>query len=302
MVAAALPALLAAVQPTAAPEPAAGPAIGTEIFISTDSEDTDVARIALDFDLRRRDEDDHLGVRLEQAWYRPAGGEEESRQRVFLRAADTIGDWQWRARIGTDGDTVIGALSVNDNARIRKELFVERDLVETRQGLDRGIYSTFVGAAADLPADDRNVFGALVGVQDFTGDNVRLHLRGSYIHLVKPDWGLSLQLRGRYFSNSAPREFDYYSPRWYAELLPVVQLRRFVRGWELVGAAGYGAQRGSDSDWRESRFLHARFRSPQRSRWAVHGAFTYTNQPSVTGTSDSGYSYVQFTFGLSRRF
>jgi hypothetical protein len=287
--------LAAAEEPRAAtPDQAAG----TELFYSSDSDGTQVVRAALNFDLRHKSENDHLGISVEKAWYDPAKAPGQSRERVFLRAAGTEAGWQGRARIGTDGDNVIGSVSVNDTSRFRKEVFVERDIVETRQGLEKGLYSTFAGAAIDLPADDRNIFTALAGIQEFTGDNLRLHLRGSYIHVAKPEWGLSAQLRGRYLSNSDPREFDYYSPRWFAEILPVAQLRRFVSGWQLVGAAGLGIQRDSESDWRPSRYAHARFRSPERKRWSVTGAVTYTNTPSLSGSAASGYSYVQMSVGV----
>ena len=279
------------------------PAVGTEVFYSSDSDETEVARAALDFGLRDSGDTRSIGVRIERARYNPGDRGWESRDRVFLHGAEKFGNWQLRGRVGTDGDSVIGGLSLNDDARFRKEFFVERDIVETPQGLDLGLYSTFAGAAVDLPLDERNVFTALAGVQAFTGDNVRLHLRGNYIHVVKPKLGLSAQLRGRYFRSSDPGEFDYYSPRWHAEVLPVVQMRRFVGGWELLGAAGLGVQRDSGSDWRGSRYAHARFRSPRAgSDWSLNGAVTYTNTPSITGTPRSGYSYLQFTLGVSRRF
>ncbi|MET1111871.1 MAG: hypothetical protein ABWX67_10140 [Allosphingosinicella sp.] len=279
------------------------PAVGTEAFYSADSDRTEVARVALDVGLRDAGDTRSIGLRVERARYNPGDRGWESRDRIFLTGAETLGKWQLRARVGTDGDSVIGGVSLNDKAKFRKEFFVERDIVETPQGLDRGLYSTFAGAAVDLPVDDRNVFTALAGVQSFTGDNVRLHLRASYIHVVKPKLGLSAQLRGRYFRSSDPGEYDYYSPRWYAEVLPVAQMRRFVGGWELLGAAGLGVQRDSGSGWRASRYAHARFRSPRAaSDWSLNGAVTYTNTPSVTGTPRSGYRYVQFTLGVSRRF
>lgn len=279
-----------------------GRAAGAELFYSTDSDGTQIVRAAANFDVRHVSQDDHLGLSLERAWYRPANAPAQSRERAFVRAAGD-GDWQWRARVGTDGDTLIGFASINDRSRFRKEFFVERDIVETRQGLERGLYATFAGAGVDLPADERNIFTALIGAQEFTGDNLRLHLRGSYIHVLKPEWGLSAQVRGRYFSNSRPREFDYYSPRWFAEALPVVQLRRVTRtGWELIGAAGLGLQRDAESDWRQARYAHARFRSPSASSWAINGAVTYTNTPSLTGSASAGYSYVQFNLGVSRSF
>jgi len=292
--------------PVPAPAPSAAPsrpAVGTEIFYASDSDGTEVVRAALNVDLRNAGENDHIGFSLEKAWYHPANSGDESRERAFVTAAGERGKWQWHARVGTDGDNVIGSMSLNDTRPLRKEFFVERDIVETRQGLQRGIYATFLGAALDLPADDRNTFTALAGVQKFTGDNVRLHLRGSYIHILKRDLGLSVQLRGRYFTNSDPREFDYYSPRWFAEMLPVVQVRRFIGGWELLGVGGIGAQRDSNSEWRQSRFAQFRVRSPMRaSKWSMNGALTYTNTPAFTATSDSGYSYLQVSLGISRRF
>jgi hypothetical protein len=283
-------------------EPRLPPAVVTDVFYSSDSDRSEVTRAAIELGMGDPRDERSIGIRVERARYNPAGRGWESRERVFVRGAEKLGDWQLRARVGTDGDSLIGTLSLNDEAKFRKEFFIERDVVETRQGLDRGLYSTFVGGAVDLPVDDRNVFTALAGVQDFTGDNVRLHLRGSYIHVVNPDKGLSVQLRGRYFRSSRPREFDYYSPRWYAEALPVVQMRRFIRGWELLGAVGLGVQRDSGTDWRGSRYLHARFQTPRRSSWSINGAVTYTNTPSITGSPRSGYSYVQGTLGLSKRF
>jgi hypothetical protein len=284
-------------------EPGARPAAGGEFFYSSDSDETEVVRSALNFDLINFSQDRYFGVSLERASYNPSGAGWQSRERIFLRAANEIVGWQLRARVGTDGDTIIGAISANDRSPFRKEFFVERDLVETRQGLKRGIYSTFAGAAVDLPVDERNTFTALAGLQTFTGSNHRTHLRGSYIHVLRPELGLSAQLRARYFHSSDPGEFDYYSPRWYAEVLPVLQVRRFLGGWELLGAGGLGAQRDSHTEWRSSHYAHVRFRSPQgSSSWALNGALTYTNTPSATSNSQSGYSYIQLLLGASRRF
>jgi hypothetical protein len=278
-------------------------AAGGELFYSSDSDDTEIVRAAAEFDLRHQGEARRLGVRVEKAWYDFAGAETDRRERVFLQAADTAGNWSWQARVGTDGHTVIGALSAHDDAPVRKEVFLERDVVETPQGLARGLYSTFAGAAIDLPADERNVFTALAAVQAFTGDNVRFHLRGNYVHVIEPELGLSVQLRGRYFRSSHPGEFDYYSPKWYAQVLPVVQMRRFVDGWQLLAAAGIGAQRDSASSWRRAGYAHARFRSPPNAaNWSVTGEATYTQSPSDSAASGPGYSYLQTRIGVLRRF
>jgi hypothetical protein len=220
--------------------------------------------------------------------------------RVYVRLADSAGKWKWSATVGTDGHTVLGSASIHNEAALRQEYFVEREILETPTGLTRRIYYTFGGAALDLPAGERDSFTVFAGLQKFSGRNLRTHLRGTFVHVVKPDWGLSVQLRTRWFRSSHPHEFDYYSPRWYAEVLPVVQVRRFVGGWQLLGAAGYGAQRDSDSGWRASRYLNARVTSPAFQKgWAVNAAATYSNTPVSTGLV---YRYTQFSLGLTKAF
>lgn len=276
-------------------------AAGGEVFVSSDSDETTVVRTAIDLDLRNQGPERRLGVRLEKAWYDPVDSGTRERERVFIQAADRAVGWNWSARIGTDGESVIGAASAHDSSRFRKEFFIERDIVETQQGLDREIYSTLAGAAIDLPASERTVFTALAGVQEFTGDNVRFHLRGNAVHVLDPEIGLSAQLRGRYFHNTEPGEFDYYSPGWYAQVLPVAQIRRFVSGWELVAAGGLGLQRDSKSDWRRSDYAHVRFRSPPKPRnWLVQGELTFTNAPSDSAAAGAGYHYFQTRLSVLR--
>lgn len=279
---------------------AASPAVGMDVFYSTDAEDTEVLKTGIIFDLRRSGPEKYLGIMVQRARFEPLGQDGKTMERVFVRAADSLGKWKWNATAGTDGRTVLGSAAIHDEAKFRKEFFIEREIVETPVGISRRIYYTFAGASIDLPVDDRNIFTAFAGAQEFTGDNVRLHLRGNYVHVVKPDWGLSAQLRGRYFHSTEPREFDYYSPRWYAEVLPVVQVRRFVDGWQLLGALGYGAQRDSESKWRSSRYVNARFTSPRVSKdWAVTGNAVYTSTPVATGNT---YGYFQFNLGLVKAF
>jgi hypothetical protein len=299
-----VPAVAAALSAAAsAQELPHAPAAGAEVFVSTDSDKTTVLRTAIDFDLRNKGPERRLGIRLEKAWYDPVDSGTRERERVFLQAADVTGGWNWSARVGTDGKSVIGAASAHDSARIRKEFFIERDIVETRQGLDRSIYSTFLGAAVDLPASERTVFTVLAGVQEFTGENVRFHLRGNAVHVVDQEIGLSAQLRGRYFRSTQPGEFDYYSPRWYAQILPVAQIRRFVGGWELLGAGGIGLQRDSSSDWRRSDYAHVSVRSPQNSQnWSIQGGLTFTNAPSDSAALDGSYRYFQTSLSVLKRF
>lgn len=275
-------------------------AAGVDVFYASDSDHTEVLKLGANLDWRWNGLDDHQGIRVEKAWFKPVGQRRRAMDRIYVRLADRTGKWTWNATAGTDGRTILGSAAIHNDARVRQEYFIEREIVETPVGLTRRIYYTFGGAALDLPADDRNNFTLFAGLQAFSGDNVRTHLRGTYVHVVEPNWGLSVQLRTRYFHSSVPHEFDYYSPRWYAEVLPVVQVRRFVGGWQLLGAAGLGRQRDADSGWRSSRYLNARVTSPAFQKgWAVSATATYSNTPVASGLV---YRYTQFSLGLTKAF
>ena len=81
--------------------------------------------------------------------------------------------------------------------------------------------------------------------------------------------------------------------------MPVLQLRRFVGGWQYVLAGGIGAQRDDSTRWHRSTYLNGQLRSPERNRWSVNVAGTFSETPTATGTS---YNYFQTTIGVLRRF
>jgi len=279
----------------------AGEYAGFEGFYSSDADGTEIAKTSLDLDFRHRDSEHYMGLSLELAQFRPFGQPWVDDHRVYFRFADGSDRWKWNGRVGSDGDTVLGNASIHNEDPYRQEYFVEREIVETPLGLQRGLYSTYVGGAWDLPFNERNTLVTLLGVQDFSGGNVRLQYRGNFIHVVKPDWGLSAQLRVRYFHDSVPNQFDYYSPQWYAQAIPTLQLRRFVNGWRYAVAAGYGIQTdAAATSWHPARLLEASVTSPKDGRdWVFNAAFTYTNTPTNGGFT---YDYKQLMLTAGRSF
>lgn len=284
----------------AAPAAEAGPAVTVDAFASSDADKTEVARFGANLDWRSDGPDRHQGVRIETARFSPLGQDTTEDLRVYYRQADVSGAWTWKAQVGTDGDTVLGALNAHNNARWRQEYFLEREIIETPQGLTRGVYYTFAGGALDLPIDARNTVTAVGAVQAFTGRNERVHLRASYVHVLQPEWGLTAQLRSRWFRSSHPGEYDYFSPRNFVQVTPTLQLRRRARGWRYVVAAGLGAQKQTGGKWRSARTVSGQLTSPPtRQGWAVDAAFAYSNTPVGAGYT---YDYRQFSLGLTRAF
>ncbi|MGN6850640.1 MAG: hypothetical protein ACTHJK_14385 [Sphingomicrobium sp.] len=278
------------------------PGAGVEIWASTDSDKTSVVKLlgrALwDFEGPAK----YGGIDVERAWFAPDGQHARRQTRVYLDLADSLGGkWKWSVRVGTNGDTVLGSASVRSDDW-SKELFVEREIVETPRGVDEGIYYTFAGASADVLSTRANTINLVAGFQKFTGRNDRLHLRGTFVHVVDPRLGISIQLRARYFHSTVPGEFDYYSPRDFAQLIPVVQMRRFTRsGWMVLVAGGYGAQKATGSSWQSARLADVRIESPRSSRKLQAFAEVQYSNSSLAGAG-AHYSYVMGRLGLTRRF
>jgi hypothetical protein len=247
------------------------------------------------------DRDDYAGIALEHAWFSPSGGQTKEADRIYIDLANRLGaDWRWKARVGTDGDTVLG------NAELRREdwsqsFFIEREIVETKQGLARKIYYTFVGASTDVPIDARNTLALTAGVQDFTGKNERFHLRGRYVHVLNENAGLSGQMDVRYYHSTAPHEFDYFSPANFVRAVPILQLRRFDKhGWMYLAAGGVGLQHSTHGGWTTARFAQLRLQSPSRSsRIDAFAELTYAND-SISG--GPAYDYFQGRAGLTFGF
>lgn len=274
---------------------------GVDLFASDDGDDTSVLRTGLTAYHHYEDPTHYRGLTVEHARIRPLGTDGWSDNRVYYRLADSSADWTWNAQVGTNGDTLLGNASLVRETRRRQEYFVEREVVETRQGED-GLYATFLGAAIDLPLDaaDRQQLTVLAGVQDFTGENLRGHLRAVYSAQLVPEWGLGAQLRTRAFHNSHPGEADYYSPRWFAEAIPMLRLRRFHHRWMFSAAAGVGAQRDSHSDSRAARLAQVVIESPRGAgRWYLRATGTYSNTPVGEGIN---YGYRQVGLQLIQPF
>lgn len=274
---------------------------GFDMFASDDGDDTSVLRTTLTVFHDYETPNQYRGLMLERARIRPLGTSGWSENRVYFGAADHNGPWMWNFQVGSNGHTLLGNASVVRDVGRRTEYFIEREVVETQRGQD-GLYSTFVGAAIDLPLDEahRHQLTLLAGAQDFTGDNVRSHFRATYNVQLVPAWGLGAQLRSRGFHSSHPAEADYYSPRWFAESIPMLRLRRFHRGWMVNAGAGVGVQRDSTSDTRAARLAEVVVESPRGpSRWYLRAAGTYSNAPVGEGVN---YGYRQVNIRFIRPF
>ena len=281
-------------------------ALGVDVRASDDADGTRIARTGLSLDYRHADAGHYAGLHLQQARFSPGAGGDFERNSVYWRfAGGATGhdDWSWAGMLGSDGHTWLGNANLVRNGAHRFEAFIDRSEIETPVALRQRKAATFAGAAVDLPwqaKDTRDTTVLLGGVQVFDDGNRRTHVRATQIHVLDEARGLSLQLRLRYARDSAPHSLDYYSPRWSARALPVLQWRRFRGGWQYRVAAGIGRQADADAGWRGARLLEAGVTSPTTRRWAVDAALVHTNEPSASGLG--GYRYTQVKLSVMRSF
>ncbi|HEX5693730.1 MAG TPA: hypothetical protein VFY00_03815 [Arenimonas sp.] len=266
------------------------PALRAEGFISSDSDGNDVQRTSLGWDFSRRDIEHWWGLRVERARF-SGDGWRSTEERLFLRAAGGEGGWRWQGEAGTNGDDLLGSASVHSTDERRKEFFIQRDVLETRQGVEEGLVHTYVGGAIDVPLSGRWTATGLVGLQDFGGDNLRRHLRGNLIYVVAPEQGLSLQLRLRQFNDSDPGEADYFAPGRYRQALGVVSMRRFFGGYQLRATAGYGRQDFTGAGSQPSRLLELDVQTPKDRGHFLRATAGYTDAPGDGASLGTGYSY-----------
>ncbi|RVQ68954.1 hypothetical protein EKN06_01680 [Croceicoccus ponticola] len=277
------------------------PAAGVEVWASTDTEGNDVLKVLGRALWNFEGKEKYAGLAIEHAWFSPSNGDNREEDRVYLDVADRLGtDWRWEARLGTNGDTLLG------NAELRRAdwsrtFFLERDIVETNQGLTQKIYYTFAGASMDIPIDPANTLAVTAGVQAFSGKNERLHLRGHFSHVIKAEAGISTRLDVRYYHSTEPGEFDYFSPRDFIRLLPLVQVRRFDNaGWMYLAAGGVGAQHSTGGNWQSARYVQLRLESPQSSqKLDVFSEIAYSNDSISAGPN---YDYLMGRAGVTFRF
>ena len=132
------------------------------------------------------------------------------------------------------------------NARLTKdtgfELIGQRDLVETRAGIDAGTMTNFVAASVDHAATERLTLIALGGVQVYSDNNWRPHLRGRAIYTLVPEQALSVQARARGYESKGDASATYFNPDRYVQADLGLRLRRALGDWRVLAAAGFGEE------------------------------------------------------------
>lgn len=123
------------------------------------------------------------------------------------------------------------------------ELMVQRDIVESRAGLQQGITQTYAAGTLEHAFTDRLTTIVLAGGQHFSDDNDRAHLRGWLIYTLLPEHGLSLQARARAYESSRQGSAFYFNPEHYQNGDVGLRWRGGVAGWRFHAVLAAGEEK-----------------------------------------------------------
>lgn len=277
--------------PAFAADDAIDQAARADLTVSSDSDGNQTIKAGLGWDWRYAAPDQWSGLQLQRVRFSGRGWSKQE-QRAYLSGAGLAGRWAWEGDIGTNGHRLLGSASIHSDDAYRKEFFVERDVLETRQGIRDGWVQTYAGGALDIPLSERWSATTLAGLQDFgVGSNLRSHLRANLVFALLPQQGISVQLRTRYYHDSQTGEGDYYAPGTYRQALGVLAWRRYIGGTQWYARAGLGRQQSGDDAWRQARLLELGVETPRWKQAWLRLDAGYTDTPALNGSSDDGYDY-----------
>lgn len=274
--------------------------IGEYYFVSHDSEGFNTNALAVEYLPAFRHGNDLTGARVTFRDYTQNDWRRQAQQVTFIKRnidPATANGWQLDAGLSTQGGhgtlTLDGSYHRPLAAKMGLDLFINRDWVETRTALDRGIDFTFFGAAIDQGIGERWTAVGVAGLQYFSDGNRREHYRAKVVFQPMPDSGLTLQLRYRtYHSTSTTVGAAYFNPTRYDETLLALGWRKRIAGWVLGTTAGAGMQHVNNDPGSNTRLLELLLDSPYRGNQFIRVRGGNSKSASFGGPNYE-YTYLQ---------
>ena len=151
-----------------------------------------------------------------------------------------------RLAVAVSGDTPKlhgeGTWNIRFTERTGIELVGNRDAVESRQAIEHGIMSNFVGVSLDHALTDRVTVIGMPTYRSLSDGNDQKGVRAWLIYALLPEQGLSAQLKYRGYESSK-RSSTYFSPDRYERAEIGLRLRRAFGDWRVFATADYGKER-----------------------------------------------------------
>jgi hypothetical protein len=274
--------------------------IGVGYFASHDTESFSTNALTMEYLPRFTHGSKLTGVRTTLRDYSQKEWRRESQQ-LALVARDTdpatANGWQLDAGLSAQGGhdmiTLDGSYHTPLAAKTGLDLFINRDWVETRAALDKGINFTFIGGSIDQSIGEQWTIVGVAGEQTFADSNTREHYRAKIVFQPILDSALTLQLRYRTFHSSMLNVGGtYFNPASYDETMLAAGWRKRIEGWVFRATAGAGSQHVNNDPGSNTRLLELQLDSPYKGDQFIRVRSGY-NQSASFGGPNYGYLYLQ---------
>ena len=169
---------------------------------------------------------------------------------------------------------------------------VERDFVNSVQGIQSGITYTSLALVADHAFTDRFNVGVAAGTALFSNDNQRPILRTRWSYALNEAYGLNAFFKTRNYRNANPYRTEYFSPRRLQEASLGLSLRFAVAQAMVLNASmDAGQQRidgASEPIWSASLGIASRRGSPVEWMAGIEAS----NSASLFTSQSASYRYT----------
>ncbi|MCL2021430.1 MAG: hypothetical protein FWG81_04880 [Betaproteobacteria bacterium] len=174
---------------------------------------------------------------------------------------------------------------------------LERDIVNSVQGIDKGLSSTALMLVAEHQFTPRFGVGIAAGSTRFSDGNYRPILRARWNYELAPEYGVSAYLKNRYYENTRPYLGNYYAPESLHELSLGLAWRTALSDYVVFTAEADGGQQWVDrTDRRAIWSTRLALQSPRRAQIQWKIALEVSNNAGSQFDSDSVH-YRYYSLG-----
>ncbi|RKP56579.1 hypothetical protein [Pararobbsia silviterrae] len=172
----------------------------------------------------------------------------------------------------------------------------ERDVVDSIEGLDKGLTYTSLALVLDHQFTPRFSVGAVAGAFFFSDNNTRPLLKTRWNYELIANSGLNFYIKTWTYSNSNPNNGDYYAPRWLNEYSGGLSWRTALGDKAVFFAsADVGRQNssnGANNIWGARIGLENHRSRAKQAQWQIAVETTNDSSAGLTSGGGAGYRYT----------
>lgn len=172
------------------------------------------------------------------------------------------------------------------------EISFNRDRVEVQQSLMTHVMANTYGLSVERKLLEPLTVQVAKTEAKYTDGNHRQLSKTKATYEAWPEYGLSLQMRARYFRNSDTSvNSGYFNPYRFVESMGAIDFNKTYKGWVLGANIGYGRQAGGDDPKTLAKAFEFSATTPPASHVFVRAKAGYFRSLGYGG-SDFIYRYV----------